>query len=200
MEPIVDVAFPLTGKSLPLDHGYPLFAAVSRLAPRMHKEPSWGIHPVYGLKAGPGVLRLLKQSLLTIRLPATAIADVLALAGKSLSVSSHDVAVGVPRIFPLKPGGRARSRFVTIKGFKDEPGDFEQALDRQVVALGFATKPIVKVGARRVMRVGSHKVVGFAVEVNALAPEDSIRLQVSGLGGRRHMGGGVFLTTAEVDE
>lgn len=48
----VDVAFPLRGDALPLDHGYPLFGAVSRLIPRLHQEPKWGIHPVYGRRTG----------------------------------------------------------------------------------------------------------------------------------------------------
>ena len=66
-ESVVDVAFPLNGKSLPLDHGYALYGALARVLPVLHAEhrksvdggsapASWGVHPVRGLKTGPGLL------------------------------------------------------------------------------------------------------------------------------------------------
>jgi CRISPR-associated protein Cas6 len=38
--------------------------------------------------------------------------------------------------------------------------------------------------------------VGFALTVQGLSPDSSLRLQTLGLGGRRHMGCGLFLPTA----
>jgi CRISPR-associated protein Cas6 len=43
------------------------------------------------------------------------------------------------------------------------------------------------------MRVKDKLVVCFPLLVHDLSPEESLRLQEEGLGGRRRMGGGVFL-------
>ncbi len=41
----MDAAFPLGGESLPLDYGYALFGAVSRVVPVLHGPPSLGARP-----------------------------------------------------------------------------------------------------------------------------------------------------------
>ncbi len=97
----VDVAFSLVGSGLPLDYGYLLFSSLSRFVPSLHKEASWGVHPVRGLRGGPGELKLDKSSLLKVRLPAGRIADLLPLAGASLTIAGHSARLGLPRIYPL---------------------------------------------------------------------------------------------------
>lgn len=188
----VDVAFPLSGKSLPLDHGYQLFGAVSRLIPRLHQEASWGLHPVHGRRLGPGELQLLKSSLLTIRAPVTEIGTLLPLSGQTLDVAGHSTTVGIPRVYPLRPESSLRSRFVTIKSFV-EPDSFVGAVRRQLDALGISAAAKIEAGPRRVLRVSNHTIVGFPVDVGGLTGDESTRLQASGVGGRRHMGAGVFL-------
>jgi CRISPR-associated protein Cas6 len=194
MDKFVDVAFQLRGKSISLDHGYALFSAVSRVLPRVHEEKTWGLHPVYGRRGGQGELHLLPQSQLTIRLPSQNIGDVLTLAGKTLEVDGHQVTVGIPKVFPLQPRALLKSRFVTIKKFHDDTETFGSAVQRQLETLGCAPSAKVAVGARRVIRVGDHSVVGFSVGIEGLDADSSILVQTVGIGGRRHMGAGVFLS------
>jgi CRISPR-associated protein Cas6 len=194
VEPIVDVAFPIRGRSVPLDHGYALFGALSRVVPRLHKEPGWGVHPIYGRRAGPGILSLMRQSQVTLRLPAAAIGDVLTLSDRSLDIDGHEVRTGVPRIFALHATPTVRARYVTIKKFNGEPGEFKLAAVRQLEALGATGSGAqVVVGERRVMKVGAQTIVGFSVELTSLSPDLSLEVQRVGIGGRRHMGAGVFL-------
>jgi len=207
-ESVVDVGFPLTGRSLPLDHGYALYGALSRLLPALHPEPrdsgdggsppaAWGIHPVRGLRAGPGLLTLDRSSLLKVRLPASCIAEVLSLAGKTLEIEGHRVAVGVPRILALESRAALRARFVTIKHHEGEPAEFALAARQQLARIpGLGIDPeriAVDVGGRRVMRISDKKVVGFQVALDGLDAAASLAVQVHGLGGRRHMGAGVFV-------
>lgn len=192
-EMVVDVAFPLIGKSLPLDHGYPLFGAVSRVLPRLHREPGWALHPVFGRRLSPGVLGLLRQSHLTLRLPTPAVGEVLTLTGRHLDVAGHGVRTGPPRIYPLNPMEALRSRFVTIKKFHEEPDAFSEAVRRQLSNMEIDAVVDVEVKERRVMRVAEHVIVGFPIVLKRLSPSDSIKVQSSGLGGRRHMGAGVFI-------
>jgi len=195
----VDVAFPLRGRSIALDHGYALFGAVSRLVPQLHQEPIWAIHPVHGKRVGPGVLQLLPGSLLTIRVPTTSIGELLPLSGHTLDVLGDAVSTGIPRIFPLKPRPALRSRFVTVKSFQEEGSAFVGALKRQLATLGVSETASVVAGTRRVQRVSKHIIVGFPVDIDGLSADESVRLQTSGLGGRRHMGAGVFLPPSDAE-
>lgn len=66
-----------------------------------------------------------------------------------------------------------------------------EAAKRQLEKNG--VKAELQVGERRTLRVKDKQVVGFEVSATRLDAEDSIRLQESGLGGRRHMGCGIFV-------
>lgn len=193
MDMSVDVAFPIKGKSLPLDHGYALFGALSRVVPALHKEEDWGVFPVHGKRTGPGVLSLLPSSMVTFRLPQSRIGDVLGLTAKMLAVDGHEVTVGIPRVFPLQTRPALHSRFVTIKKFHDEPAPFAEAVRRQLDEMSVGSAASVTVGERRVIKVAAHTIVGFVVGIDGLTPDESVRVQSAGIGGRRHMGAGLFL-------
>lgn len=193
MESFVDVAFRLKGKTVPLDHGYALFSAMSRVLPAVHKERDWGVFPVHGKRSAPGVLSLVPQSLLTIRMPASRIGDVLLLAGQVLDVAGHCVVAGIPRVFPLQPRPALQSRFVTIKKFHDDTGDFSAAVRRQLDECCVSATAAIAVGPRRVLKVSAHTIIGFPVALDGLSPDESLLVQARGIGGRRHMGAGLFL-------
>jgi CRISPR-associated protein Cas6 len=200
----VDAAFPLRGTTLPLDHGYPLFAAVSRLIP-VHARAHWGIHPVFGERTAPGVLSLNDRSWLKLRVPATELAEILPLAGQAIEVAGHRVTVGVPQLFPLVSAATLKARFVNVKKFQ-EPVAFVDALRRQLATMELGQDPErVRVFVptqqvdgkeeplRRIMLIAGKKVVGFAVQLEGLEASASLAVQRQGLGGRRHMGGGIFV-------
>jgi Cas6 Crispr len=46
--PSVDLAFRLTGSKVPVDHGYALCSAISRLLPEIHGAKNIGVHPARG--------------------------------------------------------------------------------------------------------------------------------------------------------
>ena len=39
--PYVDLAFRMTGTKVPVDHGYALYSAISRLLPEIHRKKYW---------------------------------------------------------------------------------------------------------------------------------------------------------------
>jgi CRISPR-associated protein Cas6 len=196
-DPHVDIAFPTQGKSVPLDHGYVLYAAVSRVVPELHAQEAWGIHPIRGIRTAPGQLTLDRSSAVKVRAPASDIAKILPLAGATLDLDGQRMVLAPPRVFPLVPGATLRARLVTIKGFHEEPEPFVEALRRQLAAvpeLGQDPERVeVAVGARRVMRVKDKTVVGFQVELTGLEATASLAIQIAGIGGRPHMGAGIFV-------
>lgn len=190
--PYVDLAFRLTGSKVPVDHGYALYSAISRLLPEIHGAKNVGVHPIRGTYSGNGELMLRDSSRLVIRLESERIGEFLKLAGKRLNVDSHNLRVGVPEVRILRPRAALYSRLVTIKGFM-EPATFLEAVKRQLEKIG--VKAEIQAGERRTLRVRDKQVVGFEVALE-LDAEDSLRLQENGLGGRRHMGCGIFVQSS----
>src|SRR5689334_21226465 len=45
---VVELVFPVRGKEIPVDHGYPLASAAARALPWTHSEASLGIHLIWG--------------------------------------------------------------------------------------------------------------------------------------------------------
>ena len=189
---IIELSFRLLGRTIPVDHGYALYAALSRVVPELHDAQEVGIPPVRGVYAGGGVLHLAPFSRLTIRLPHDQIRSVLKLAGKTVDVASHTLHIGIPNARALLPVANLRARLVTIKGFLEaEP--FAEAAKRQLHSLGIAGELLL--GTRRTLRIKDKQVVGFDAVITELTAEESLILQERGLGGRRRMGCGVFVPT-----
>jgi len=188
--PYVDLAFKLIGSKVPVDHGYALYSAISRIAPEIHGAKNMGVHPIRGAYSGKGELMLRDSSRLVLRLESERIGEFLKLGGKSLGIDSHTLRIGIPEVRPLRPRASLYSRLVTIKGFM-EPASLLESVNRQLEKLGVSAE--IQLGERRTLRVKDKQVVGFEVAAAGLDAEDSLRLQESGLGGRRHMGCGVFV-------
>jgi CRISPR-associated endonuclease/helicase Cas3 len=44
--PYIDLAFRLTSNKVPVDHGYALYSAISRLLPEIHGAKNISVHPI----------------------------------------------------------------------------------------------------------------------------------------------------------
>jgi CRISPR-associated endonuclease/helicase Cas3 len=117
--------------------------------------------------------------------------------------------VGAALSNSLLPAPVLYSRLVIIKGFT-EPEPFLGAVRRQMEALQIEAEPGIphvrskhsvegrchlgsSVPLRRTIEVHGKKIVGFAVRVDGLTAEESLRLQEVGIGGRRFLGCGLFI-------
>jgi CRISPR-associated protein Cas6 len=208
--PYVDVQFKLSGKEIPVDHGYLLLSAISRIVPFVHDNDEIGIHPIPGQLAGDRKLILTPGSHLTMRLPSEGIVHILPLAGKTLELNGSKLTIGIPNSRQLIPAARLYSRLVVIKGFL-EPEPFLEAVKRQLQEMGIKGTPLLVNQAqvedankgkttgshspvlRRTLKIRDKEIVGFAMRVQDLTAEESILLQEKGLGGRRKFGCGVFV-------
>ena len=191
----VDIAFALAGQQpLPADHGYVLYGALSRAVPALHTSNGIGVHPIRGEQVGNRQMSLTAKSRLVLRIDPDHISQVLTLSGHQLDISGSQLLVGVPEVWTLRPATALRSRLVTIKlpdGTDREP--FEQAIRRQLTAMGVSTESIVTLGKRRTLRIKDKEVVGYEVVLEGLTAEESLDVHEIGIGGRRHMGCGVFV-------
>ncbi len=202
----IDLAFPLLAThSIPADHGYHLYSALSRLVPEVHRQNGMAVHPIRGQQTGNRQLALTDRSRLVLRTNTENIAPLIQIAGKSLQIGSVSVRVGVPQVWPLKPTPSLRSRLVVIKVSDVDASQltaetFLAAAQKQLAALGISDQaqlsiPCSRDGTspqRRTLRIKDKEVVGYEVIIEGLTAEESLNIQEQGLGGRRHMGCGVF--------
>ena len=188
----LDLEFPvLSTHTIAVDHGYHLYAALSRVLPAIHADNGVAVHPIRGRQIGDRLEQLMPWSTLKLRLPQDKIGEVIALAGQSIEIGNRSVSLGVPTLKALEPSTALRSRLVTIKGFM-EPDPFAEAVRRQMDALALSDRCLLTIGKRRTLKIKDKEVVGFEVILEGLLAEESIAVQETGIGGRRHMGCGVF--------
>lgn len=190
---IVEAAFGLQGDSIPVDHGYALYAALSHLPDTglwLHATDAIAIHPIRGRYVGDGRLKLGKHSRLCIRLPAECLPRILPIAGKSLELGGQRLRIGIPETSLPLPAASLYAHLVTTRNGQDE-ARFDTEILHQLETLGIHGRP--SRGQRRVVRIKDKRVVAHSLLVSELSAEESIRLQEAGLGGRRKMGCGVFV-------
>ncbi|MFY9226885.1 MAG: type I-MYXAN CRISPR-associated protein Cas6/Cmx6 [Blastocatellia bacterium] len=198
--PVVVVRFSVTGILLPTNHGYLLYSAICKILPTLH-DSEWSrylsIEQISGIPSKPGKISLPSQeSTLSLRLPYEHLKEVLPLAGKRLDIADDVIRLGLPRIEMLVASPQLYARMVTIKKFMDVD-TFLLAANRQLAEQEIKAKlfvPFDEQGRhhRRVLTIHDKTIVGFSLIAQDLSPEDSITLQAYGLGGRQHMGCGIF--------
>jgi len=195
----IDLVFRLQGADpIPADHGYALYAAVSRIIPEVHQGNGIAIHPIGGRQVGQRRLLLMPWSALAIRAPDDQIACLLKLAGKSLRLGDATIRVGVPEVRALGPASAVRSRLVVIKVAHTGAADlteetFAASARKKMDEMGISAQAVHHVGKRRTLRMKQREIVGYELLVEGLTAIESITLQEKGLGGKRHMGCGVFV-------
>ena len=196
----VDLAFPISSASpVPADHGYHLYSAISRLLPAVHRRGGIGIHPIRGTQIGDRQLALNHRSHLVFRTPSEALGELVQLGGKQLDIAGRGLCIGVPAVWALKPAAALRSRLVIIK-VKEAPSaaalneeNFRHAARKQLEALSVSPGTKITLGKRRSLRIKDKEIVGYEVVLHDLRAEESLAIQEKGIGGRRHMGCGVFV-------
>jgi CRISPR-associated protein Cas6 len=198
---LVDVAFPLRGRVVPRDHGYLLYGAICRLLPQAHEGGWLAVHPLPG-RIADQLLILSPRPLLTLRVAAKDISRLLPLAGAKLRLGDHEIAVGTPNLFAVRPSSDLVSRQVVIRltqtsrkgdGTLDKEAmarSYLLEIQRQLHELGVSAE--AELGPPRQITVQGRRVLGFTVRLHGLTPEDSLRVQAFGIGGKRAMGCGVF--------
>ena len=196
----VELSFRITGRnSLPCDHAYALYGAISRKIPEIHgSENKVAVHPVCGRQIGNRLMVLTESSRLILRVEDGRVVPFLKLAGSTIQVGEALIQIGVPEIRAVAPAPALRSRIVVIKVSDTNARGltrdiFEAAARKQLSAIGMSESCLIHVGTRRTVRIKQREIVGYEVIVGNLTDDESLALQRAGIGGRRKLGCGVFL-------
>lgn len=184
-----DVQFELRGRALPMDHGYALFLELARLLPWIADEETLGIHPVHGADTGRGELVLSRRTRLVIRTPIDRVDEIMQLSGKTMHIAGETLEIGAGKIRPLTLHTPLYAHCVTT-GSDDEKefaADVIRLLDQMHIDSRFIC------GRRQSITTAAGAVSGYSLMLHGLPVEHAVQVQVTGLGGNRKLGCGIFI-------
>jgi CRISPR-associated protein Cas6 len=204
---VVDVAFGIDCRCLPVDHAWTLAEAVRAVLPWIAREPVAGIHPLHVADSGNGWMRpeapadLLypsRRTRLLLRLPQARVRDAEQLCGASLDVAGFALTVSNASVRPLSALTTIFSRYVVLEGAAEER-EFMAEAQAQLAAMGIRPKKMM-CGIERQIGTPEGKIRTRSLMLADLSVAESVRLQQEGLGPRRTLGCGLFVPHKGIQE
>ncbi|WNC87187.1 type I-MYXAN CRISPR-associated protein Cas6/Cmx6 [Thermosynechococcus sp. QKsg1] len=210
----LEIHYSLRGRTLPADHGYALYSAIKKQLQQLGRPdlpsdiPSdLRLSSIAGIPNGEGMIYLNRASRFRLRCPTDQVQTWYRFfQNQVLDIQGHLIRLVQPRITLPEPSGTLAARLVTFKleaiDHLEVPRYFLESCQKGLTHLGIQGKVFIPSDpngdlARRTIQVKGKKVVGYRVIVEDLTPEDSLKLQWHGLGGRRHFGCGWFYPVKE---
>ena len=198
---IVDLAFAISCRCLPLDHAHTLSSALCEALPWLAHEPGAGVHLIHGAESGNGwyrpedperdVLYLSRRTRMILRLPKARVADARALDGRELDVAGYALHIGEATVRSLSTLPTLFARYVVADTAQGEEGFLEDSA-AQLREAGIPVRKLL-CGRSHPLRTPEGAIFTRSLMVADLDAEQSVRLQQRGLGRRRVMGCGLFI-------
>ncbi len=204
---VVDLAFNIVCRSLPVDHAWALFTALRPLLPWLEGEEGAGVHPIHVADSGNGWMRpdrpdaplyLSRRTKLMLRVPQSRVAEAERLSGQVLDVAGNRLAIEKSAVRPLSTHPALFSRYLVTDDALDE-ADFLSAMHAQLTAMGIRPKKMV-CGIARAIATPDRTLHTRSLMVADLTPAESVRLQQRGLGRLHHLGCGLFIPHKDIQE
>lgn len=198
---IVDLAFAIDCRHLPVDHAHALSQALLRALPWLDTEDQVGIHLIHGAESGHGwqrpgdeaqqLLHLSRRTRLVLRLPQARVRDARQMSGTTFEIDGFPMGIGEARVRPLSPLTTLFARYVVARAQENEDHFLQQAAD-ELGRMGIVVRKLLCGKSHRFSLPGE-TVFTRRLMVADLSVEDSVKLQQRGLGPGRKLGWGLFL-------
>lgn len=185
----VDVVFPLDGQALPRDHAQSLQQALCAQLPWLGTDTRAGIHPIKVVQGNQDQALLARRTRLLLRVQMPRANELMALSGLELDVAGHLLRLGPPHLRELQPHGTLYAYKVAADSADEMT--FMAAVSRELAERAIGGHRVC--GKRHGMLVSGRVLDTFSLMLHELAPEQSLRLQESGLGSHRLLGCGIFV-------
>ncbi len=204
---VVDVAFQISCRTLPVDHAWALSQAVCAVLPWVADEPGAGVHTIHVADSGNGWMRpeggaellyLSRRTKLMVRVPRHRVEDARQLTGRTLDVAGNALTVENAVLKPLAAITTVFARYVASAAGEDESA-FLEATVRELNALGVRPKKML-CGIEKTIVTPVETVRTRSLMIAELTLEESMQLQQRGLGRLRHLGCGLFLPHKDIKE
>ena len=203
---VVDVAYRLSGRWLPVDHAQALRDAVTKFLPWLEDEPSAGIHSIHVAASGngwerpdrgaDGMLALSRRTPLVLRVPTRRAADADALGTRRLDVEGCELFVGTRQRRPLRPARTAFARYVVDDGDDDEER-FTAHIAAEMEMRGITVRKLLCGRSHRIETVHG-ALTARSVLIADLGRDESLELQCRGIGRGPLLGCGLFVPHKDI--
>lgn len=199
---IRDYVFRVHGDCVRAGYAYPLLATLKLYVPDLAANDRVYFGSLTGVRhLGHGYLGIRQNTQWRCRAPSDMQGRISTLCGRRLLLASHVIQLGQLRVEEVVSSPVLHAEFVAIKSQHFAKSDRHPEHSE---FLGWCTdklreqyglrKAMVQVGRRRRLHIGEHPAAtGYALGLHDLSDEQSLAVQAGGLGGRRHMGGSLFL-------
>jgi CRISPR-associated protein Cas6 len=200
--PVRDYLFRVYGDCIRIGYAYPLLAALKLNDVELANDDRVFFGPLEGVcTIGRRYLTIQERTHWRVRAPSELTERLVNLCGRKLLIGDHVIRLGELHTKSLRQATELHAEFIAIKSMHFQKGD-RHPTHREF--LGWATDKLrrkygltvgkVEVGRRRRLHIGEHPAsTGYAIGVYGVDPHVSMEIQRRGLGGRRHMGGALFL-------
>lgn len=200
--PLCDYIYRVHGDCVRAGYAYPFLAALKLNDPELAVDERVYFGSLEGVRhIGKGYLTIRSDTYWRARGPSELKDKFHRLCGRKFLLGDHVIRLGLLRIEGLRASSEIYAEFIAIKSMHFCNGD-RHPTHREF--LGWAVDKLkrkynvadgkVEVGRRRLLQIGKYPATtGYALGVYAINPAVSLELQAYGLGGRRHMGGAMFL-------
>jgi len=204
---VVDLVFAIVCKTLPLDHAYTLSQAVQEILPWLAEEEGAGVHTIHVAESGNGwirpneanaILHPSRRTKLRVRVPKHRIEQTKNLSGNVLELDGHRVAVKDVTVKLLSDHPTIFSRYIVTEGFASESEVLEEMV-RQMKAMGVKPKKLL-CGTETTIVTPEKALKTRSLMVADLSLEESVKLQMKGLGSHRWLGCGLFIPHKDIKE
>jgi CRISPR-associated protein Cas6 len=204
---VVDVAFQIACRTLPVDHAWALSEAVCAHLPWFAAEPGCGLHTIHVAESGNGWMRpegadellyLSRRTRLVLRVASARVNDVQALVGARLSVAGHALNVEKATVRTLGPINAVFARYVVGANEQDENA-FLQAAAGELRAMGVQPRKML-CGIEKSLGTPNGPIRTRSLMIADLTPPESVIVQQRGMGPLRHVGCGLFLPHKDIKE
>lgn len=205
----LQIEFALRGKTLPSDNGYAICSAIKKnLLSEKALPADVLLCSVPGIPTPNKLIYLNRLSKLRLRCPAEQVQHwYRVLQNQVLDIKGHLIRLIQPKILLPQPSEILKARMVTFKlesiEHQELPFYFLKSCNNALEKLEIKAKASIDSDAngdlaRRALQIRKKNVVGFAVAIEELSAQDSLKLQCYGIGGRKHFGCGWFYPTKKI--
>ncbi len=202
-EDVIDLAFSIKCKTLPLNHSWALSREILKHLPWVEGDPHAGIHQIHVAESNNGWMRpdddeenpLLYPShrtKMTLRIPIDKLSDTEKLTGITLDIDGHSLLIGNSKKKLFTNAGVIFSRYV-LSNHDESEHDFLSRVSQEIKSkTNFNIKKML-CGKIHIIKTPNTKFTTRNLMIADLDSETSIKIQQLGIGKYRELGCGLFL-------
>jgi len=196
---IIDASIKLSCKEIPIDHAYELSQALVAILPWLASDERIAIHQIYIPASGNGWERpeqtkmpLSRRSRLKIRLPSEYLTQLGQIQGQQIQISGENMTFGAISSSPLSISSTLVSRYVYMQDASEDEEDFLNKAYTLLTERGLGISKML-CGKSVYLKYQDKTILTRSLMLAEMNPEDSLKVQESGIGENNLLGCGIFI-------